>query len=107
MLKRFLLLVCVLAFAATLPAWPQGGNSTVRGYVRDQAQAVIPTATVTLTNVNTNVARTTQTNEAGLYSFPGVIPGSYRLVGDFPGMQRFEGNLTVQTSQDASIEITL
>src|SRR5689334_4230983 len=55
-------LVLALLFAPA--AWPQGGNSTVRGSVRDQAQAVIPSATITLTNVNTNVARTTQSNEA-------------------------------------------
>src|SRR5262245_38590631 len=88
-------------------AWGQGGNSTVRGTVRDQAQAIIPGATVTLTNVNTNVARTAQTNEAGIYVFPGVIPGSYRLTGEHPGMQKFEGTLTVQTSSDASVDITL
>ena len=39
--------------------------------------------------------------------FPGVIPGSYRLVGEFAGMQKFEGNLTVQTSDDASVDIAL
>ena len=39
--------------------------------------------------------------------FPGVIPGSYRLVGEFAGMQKFEGNLTVQTSTDASVDIAL
>src|ERR1051326_4750282 len=99
------LLVCTLVLVPA--SWPQAGNSTVRGSVRDQAQAVIPSATVTLTNVNTNVARTTQTNEAGIYVFPGVIPGSYRLVGEHPGMQKFEGTLTVQTSSDASVDMVL
>src|ERR1051325_1092725 len=98
-----LMLMLFIAPAAS----PQGGNSTVRGSVRDQAQAVIPNATVTLTNVNTNVARTAQTNDAGIYSFPGVIPGSYRIVGEFAGMQKFEGTLTVQTSSDASVDIVL
>ena len=49
----------------------------------------------------------TLSNEAGIYVFPGVIPGSYRLVGEFAGMQKFEGNLTVQTSSDLSVDITL
>ncbi len=102
-------IVLLFLAAVLLPstAWPQGGNSTVRGSVRDQAQAVIPAATVTLTNTNTNVARTSQSNEAGIFVFPGVIPGSYRLVGDFAGMQRFEGALTVQTGDDATIDIVL
>jgi hypothetical protein len=99
------LFLLAMLFCAT--AFGQAGNSTVRGSVRDQADAVVPTATVTLTNVNTNVSRTSQTNEAGIYAFPGVIPGSYRLVGEFAGMQRFEGTLTVQTGQDASVDIVL
>jgi hypothetical protein len=107
MLRHFLHFALLLILPGAHTAWPQGGNSTVRGSVRDAAQAVIPSATVTLTNVNTNVARTTQSNEVGIYVFPGVIPGSYRLVGEFAGMQRFEGTLTVQTSQDASIDIVL
>src|SRR5216117_1518855 len=107
MLKHLPILGLVWTLLLVPAAWPQGGNSTVRGSVRDQAQAVIPNATVTLTNINTNVARTTQSNEAGIYVFPGVIPGSYRLVGEFSGMQRFEGTLTVQNSQDASIDIAL
>src|ERR1041384_2408278 len=102
--KTCALMLSVLVMRA---AWPQGGNSTVRGSVRDQAQAAIPSATVTLTNVNTNVARTSQTNDVGIYSFPGVIPGSYRLVGEFAGMQKFERTLTVQTSSDASVDIVL
>src|SRR6185295_5003953 len=106
-LKRCHVLGLSLTLLIAPAAWPQGGNSTVRGSVRDQAQAIIPAATVTLTNVNTNVVRTTQSNEAGIYVFPGVIPGSYRLVGEFAGMQKFEGNLTVQTSSDASVDIVL
>ena len=57
-------------------AWPHGGNSTVRGSIRDQAQAAIPIITVTLTNVNANVAITMESNDAGLFAFPGVIPGA-------------------------------
>ena len=105
-MKTYLSVVLLLTLFVPA-ALPQGGNSTVRGFVRDQAQAVIPGATVTLTNVNTNISRTSQTNESGLYVFPGVIPGSYRLVGEFAGMQKFEGNLTVQTSDDASVDIAL
>src|SRR5258705_1826154 len=100
-MRRFRILGLLLTFLIVPAAWPQGGNSTVRGSVRDQAQAAIPLAAVTLTNVNTNVARSTLTNDAGIYSFPGVFPGSYRIVGEFAGMQKFEGTLTVQTSSDA------
>src|SRR6185295_1634632 len=94
-----------LSLAAVV--WPQASSSTVGGTVRDQAQAVVPKATVTLTNTATNVARTTETNEAGLYVFPGVIPGPYRVSVEFPGMQKYEASLTVQAQQDATVDIVL
>ncbi|MGH9785858.1 MAG: carboxypeptidase regulatory-like domain-containing protein, partial [Terriglobia bacterium] len=68
---------------------------------------MIPTAAVTLTNTNTSVARSTVTNEAGLYVFPGVIPGAYRLVAELAGMQKFQGQLTVLTGQEVSIDVVL
>src|SRR5262245_26413497 len=92
---------------AVMPAWPQASSTTVRGTVRDQAQAVVPKASVTLTNTATNVTRNTSTNEAGLYVFPGVFPGPYRIDVEFPGMQRFEANLTVQVQQDAEVDVLL
>src|SRR5262245_47911236 len=100
--------VCfLLALAAVLAAWPQASSSTVRGTVRDQGQAVIPSAKVTLTNTATNVERTTNTNEAGLFVFPGVFPGPYRVVAESPGMQRYEAAFTAQAQQDAVLDVLL
>ena len=107
MVRRFALLVLVVALFLPATAWPQASSSTVRGTVTDQAQAVVPKATVTLTNTATSVARTTTTNEAGLYVFPGVTPGPYHVTVEFPGMQRFEGALTVQVQQDATVDVVL
>ena len=51
-------LLALLAMSFLPAAWPQASSSTVRGTVRDQGQAVVPKANVTLTNTATNVART-------------------------------------------------
>ena len=51
----------------------------VSGTVRDLSGAVIPNASVTLTNTATNVVATSNTNEVGFYIFPAVMPGSYTL----------------------------
>src|SRR5512133_1378145 len=85
-------------------AWPQASTSTVRGAVRDQTQAVVPAATITLTNTQTNVARTTQSNEVGLYVFPGVTPGPYRISIQATGFQTFEATVTVQVQQDVTVD---
>src|SRR5262245_35426699 len=96
------LAVCLL-FSSV--CWPQASTSTVRGTVHDQGQAVIPNATVTLTNTATGVSRTTATNEAGLYVFPATTPGPYRITAESPGLQKFEGALTVQVQQDAVVDM--
>jgi len=88
-------------------ARPQASSSTVRGTVFDPAQLVIPRAAVTLTNTATKTARETETNEAGAYAFPGVIPGEYILTVTSPGMQKFEGKLTVRLQQDAVVDAVL
>ena len=63
--------LCILGALLSLPAaWPQTSSSTVRGTITDQHQAVIPRAAVTLTNTATNVARSTLTNESGVYVSP-------------------------------------
>jgi hypothetical protein len=50
---------------------------SIGGEVRDPSGALVPNATVTVTNTATNVARGTTTNTAGLYSFPDLVPGTY------------------------------
>jgi hypothetical protein len=104
-MRAFLGFLAVMLTAA--PALPQASTATVRGTVRDQAQAVIPKASVTLTNTETSIARSTLTTEAGLYVFPGVFPGQYRVDVEFPGMQRYEANLTVQVQQDETVDVVL
>src|SRR5689334_15755608 len=95
----------LLVFLAS--AWAQSSNGSVRGSVLDSSQAVIPNVTVSLTNTTTGVELKTTTNEAGLYVFPSVIPGPYKLEAESSGMRKFEGNVTVQVQQSATIDITL
>ncbi|PYT27685.1 MAG: hypothetical protein DMG57_17425 [Acidobacteria bacterium] len=105
-LKRSALFLTVFTFFLQ-SAWPQASTATVSGTVRDQSGAVIPNAAVTLTNSATNVASKTSTNGVGFYIFAGVVPGSYDLVAEAPGMQKFEGKLTVQVQQNAVVDAVL
>src|ERR1035437_1622438 len=90
-------LIRLSVFAIMVPsAWPQASTGTVSGTVRDQSGAVIPTIEVAIANTATNVNSTTRTNEAGFYYFQSLVPGSYRLTVEAPGMQKYEGVLTVQ-----------
>jgi len=100
------LALIVLALMAA-PAWPQSSNGSVRGIVQDPTKAVIPNVTVVLTNTATGVELRTVSNGVGLYVFPSVIPGPYKIAVEFAGMNKFEATVEVQTQQSATVEITL
>src|SRR5436309_2202594 len=90
-----------------LPASPQSSNGSVRGTVEDSSKAVIPDVPVALTNTATGVELKTRGNEAGIFVFPSVLPGSYKLEAESAGMRKFEATLEVHPQQSANIDITL
>ena len=104
-LKASGLALIVLALTAA-PAWSQSSNGSVRGIVQDPTSAVIPNVTVVLTNTATGVELKTVSNGAGLYVFPSVIPGPYKITADSAGMNKFEATLQVQTQGSATVDIT-
>lgn len=55
-------------------AHPQVAGATLTGTVRDASGAVIPNASVSITDVATDVTRTVSTNGAGLYIAPNLLP---------------------------------
>ena len=75
------------AIAFTLQAQEYRGR--IQGSVTDSTQAVIAGATVTLTNTQTGVTSTRQTNENGRYLFDLVLPGNYSVTVQLQGFQRF------------------
>src|SRR6202051_2389245 len=72
----------------------------IQGEVTDQSGAIAPNASVTATNTATNGARTTVTNQAGIYSFPAMVPGPYQVKVEAPGFQSsVRSNIELQVQQ--------
>lgn len=85
-----LLVVFVAAFLFSSGAvWGQAATS-LRGAVTDPSNAAIPNASVHLINVDTNLERTTTTDQQGGYVFSEVQPGHYVLDVDANGFSKFE-----------------
>jgi hypothetical protein len=101
------LLITFLLALFGVSCWAQSSTGTVHGSVRDSSDAVIPAAAVKLTETATGVERRTLANAAGLFVFPGVTPGPYRITIEAPGMQRFEGALIVQVQVEAEVNAVL
>jgi hypothetical protein len=77
-----------ICFLLTSVVLAQGGNATLTGVVTDQSGALLPGATITVTNTQTGVVTTVLTNESGSYNFPSLQPGTaYKVSASLPGFQ--------------------
>ena len=93
---RSAIATALLLASATL-AWAQAGTAGLTGTVRDTQGAVLPGATVTATNPATGQARTTVTNETGIYNLPGLPPGNYTVKFELSGFGDYvRQNVTLQ-----------
>jgi len=99
----FVALVCGMsAFAQTLT------TGAISGTVKDPTGAVVPNATVTVTNVGTGAVRTTHSNANGEYVVPQLNPAQYRVKVSAAGFREEEvGPVTVAVSQVAMVDVRL
>ena len=75
------------ALALVMPGAAQENRATLVGSVNDPQGGAIPNATIKATNIETNSATTTTSNEAGLYSLPFLPVGRYRINVTATGMK--------------------
>ena len=84
-----LLTIRVLLFLViAVPATAQTTLGTIRGTVRDPQQAVVPGATVVITDESTNVTREVQTDGEGLFEIPNLRPGIYTVTATLSGLMK-------------------
>jgi hypothetical protein len=84
--QRSMLFICFLACLAgwlittARPAYGQIDRGTIEGQVTDSTGAIIPGASVQVTNVNTNSSIALEANSQGLYTAANLPAGTYRVV---------------------------
>lgn len=83
-MNRFLF--CLLAVVPLL--YGQGGASgTIVGFVKDSSGAVVPEASVSIRNLDTNLTKIDKSGESGEYSFGYIPPGNYEIRATKPGFR--------------------
>jgi len=100
------------AFAMTLGfAWvsalAQAPTGTILGAVRDASGAIVPGATVTITNRATNFSRTLITNAEGLYSAPALPPGEYEVRVEMTGFRTVVRPATVAAGSNTTVDAAM
>src|SRR6185503_186586 len=106
---RLALMLLLMSFCT----WPlavsaQQETATITGSVKDQSGAIVPKATVTVTNTQTNISVKTEADDTGFYTIPSLRPGEYSVTAESAGFQKINRTgVTLQVAQVARIDLTL
>jgi len=103
----FALVLCVVL--AALPAAAQtAGEGSLQGTVTDSTGAVIPGATVTITNKATGIATVQKSTSAGFFNIAPVLPGTYTLQVSVKGFETLvQDNVVVDAMQVRTVNPVL
>ena len=113
-LTQYSTILLLLGFAAILavcvqPSYAQqSGYGSINGVVTDTTGAVVSGANVTITNVDTGVAKVTVTGSAGDYAEPYLPPGRYSVAVSRSGFKTTtQPGVVLTASQVVGVNITL
>ncbi len=83
-------------------------TGTLAGTVTDASDAVVPGASITLTDVETGRQFKASSDSQGQYTFTGLSNGFYKLVAEHPGFAKFEiDRIQVFVSQTTPVPVKL
>jgi Carboxypeptidase regulatory-like domain len=97
----------VLVFALSGSLLAQAPTGTIAGIVTDQSGAVLPGATVTVTNKDTGASRVAQSGADGAFSIPALPPGPYDVLIELSGFQPTVSPVQVAIGSTATVRLTL
>ncbi len=103
--------VVAVVFAAILwgqLAVAQVNTGTILGTVRDESGAVLPGATVVLTNQDTGISRTITANATGGYTAPALSLGNFQVRAQLDGFQtQVRSGIVLTVGRTAVVDFTL
>ena len=103
---------CALAacLAMMIPAaavWAQAPVGTIAGTVRDQSDAVVPGASITIRHEATGQERHVTSASDGSYSAPSLAAGGYVVVAELPGFRTQRVAVTVATGRVVTLDMRM
>ncbi len=112
MLRGHSYIVALTLFGALLGAslaFAQASyTAQIRGVVTDQSGAVMPNATITITNDATGIAQTSSSDDKGQYFLTGLRPAVYTIRAQAAGFRVAEKkNVVLQVDQQTSVDFVL
>jgi carboxypeptidase family protein/TonB-dependent receptor-like protein len=103
-----LIIICLCVLLVPSLSGQSSATGALTGTVKDPSGAVIPSATVTLTSLNTRSARTATTGADGVYKFTLLTPGNYQVRIEAAGFKSVEiPSATVNVTETAVLDRSL
>src|SRR5690242_5847591 len=104
---RFVPLAGLCLFAA-ISLYGQVNTSSIAGLLTDESGAVVPHATITVTQEGTGLVRTVTNSDSGEYVVPQLPPGRYSVKAEAAGFQSaVANNVALDIAQRARLDFTL
>src|SRR5437773_3043193 len=106
--ETFVTAIVGLIALPTCLVFAQLPTGTILGVVKDSSGAVIPGASLTVTNIDTSLTRSGASTEDGSYRFPALRVGHYRLDVTKEGFSALtRTGITLEVGQEAAIDLVL
>jgi hypothetical protein len=100
--------IAALVAATPFSAFGQAGRAEINGTVFDSGKAVVPGATVTVTDEATGLTRTTVSGSDGRFVIPTLVPGTYAIVVELSGFQTTRRpGVVLAVGQELTLDFTL
>src|SRR5580765_3368487 len=107
-LRRLSLLTAWCVVASVSPLLGQVAAGEITGVLKDPGGAAVPGATVTVTNVATNLQRVIVSSADGVYTAPSLAPGEYRVDVELSGFKPLRrAGIRLSTGEKARIDFAL
>jgi hypothetical protein len=92
----------------TVLLFGQAGTGAISGTVTDPAGALVPKASIEVTNTETNALYPTASTDTGAYSVPRLPPGSYSVTVTAAGFKKLtRAGVAVDAGQTLPLDLTL
>lgn len=108
---RFLVALALVVVSGYFPSVlvsAQQGSTEVRGRVLDQQGAVLPGATIVVTNQDTGIYREVISNADGTYFVTGIVPGTYQIAAEISGFKKYtRRDITLSVGRTTTVDVQL
>ena len=105
----FFLATLALGVITAVPSHPQVSGATLSGSITDAQGGAVPNAKVSALHTATGLSSETNTNAAGAYTIPNLIPGDYQVTVSASGFSTAVAKvtLTVGAKQELSVPLAV